>query len=57
MDKLTKVTVGFVVQAFEKDDKGRFVHSRSPLPATSTTTKMLRAIPLTSQIMSIKRTI
>jgi len=25
MDKFTKITVGFVVQAFEKDDKGNFV--------------------------------
>jgi len=25
MDKFTKITVGFVVQTFKKDDKGRFV--------------------------------
>ncbi len=25
MDKFTKITIGFVAQTFEKDDKGRFV--------------------------------
>ena len=28
MDKFTKITVGFVVQAFKKNDKGRFVCTR-----------------------------
>ena len=28
MDKFTKITVGFVVQAFEKDASGRFVCTR-----------------------------
>jgi len=28
MNKFTKITVGFVVQTFKKDDKGRFVCSR-----------------------------
>ena len=28
MDKFTKITVGFVAQSFEKDDKGRFVCTR-----------------------------
>ena len=25
MDKITKITIGFVTQTFEKNDKGRFV--------------------------------
>ena len=28
MDKFTKITVGFVAQTFEKNDKGRFVCTR-----------------------------
>ncbi len=28
MDKFTKITVGFVTQTYQKDDKGRFICTR-----------------------------
>lgn len=33
MDKFNKITVGFVVQAFEKNDKGEFVCTRQEFVA------------------------
>ncbi|MBW1716107.1 MAG: hypothetical protein JRJ77_09830 [Deltaproteobacteria bacterium] len=33
MDKFTKITVGFVTQTFEKDDKGQFVCTRQEFVA------------------------
>jgi len=34
MNKFTKITVGFVAQTFEKDDKGRFVCTRQEFIAS-----------------------
>jgi len=33
MDKFTKITVGFVTQTFEKDDKGRFICTKQEFVA------------------------